>query len=356
MAGSNIDEGTHPEREQPCGNADAYDSYIHDAEPSQPTGTGIREPAAGDSIELADVGAGPSCVGFRETPGRDLFPLLCQRSGLRTLVCCEEERGFGTVPHLCGVLLPEATADPAMKDSQESSGTLTTGTLSASQKLAKSLERRMKRYVGRKRQHDMTFLAASTLTLTSTAGSGESHPTTSRSSTEGPTIDFIEAAYQHSRNPEHHSQQSKCHLLEVYCNARIKLATAVIHRCRRAKRFTLADGDLSTWDGQQQLFRLIKEIQPLHIWCAFPCAPWSTLQSISASRSIAAAIELDRKQQEHIVYLELSCALFVYQTLYHRHFHGEQPATASSAQQPAIVGNRIVSCYRLSLLHGKCSP
>ena len=63
-------------------------------------------------------------------------------------------------------------------------------------------------------------------------------------------------------------------LLEVYASDTSKLTSEVIRQGGRAKRFTKEDGDLSTFEGQCKLLKMIFRYRPKHIWMAPECAPW----------------------------------------------------------------------------------
>ena len=66
-----------------------------------------------------------------------------------------------------------------------------------------------------------------------------------------------------------------CVLLEVYTEEHSPLTEALRSRGHFALRFTRRDGDLSTVDGRRKLWKLIDQYQPLNIWVAPECGPWS---------------------------------------------------------------------------------
>ena len=60
-------------------------------------------------------------------------------------------------------------------------------------------------------------------------------------------------------------------LLEVYAYPDSRL-TAQVEACGGlARRFTQADGDLSTAAGQRALFDWVQKYQPKHIWASPEC-------------------------------------------------------------------------------------
>ena len=75
-------------------------------------------------------------------------------------------------------------------------------------------------------------------------------------------------------------------LLEVYAQPNSRLSEEVIRQGGRAERFTIEHGDLSTFEGQMQLLRMIFRLRPKNIWVAPECHPWCAWNRFNASRSI----------------------------------------------------------------------
>ena len=60
-------------------------------------------------------------------------------------------------------------------------------------------------------------------------------------------------------------------LLEVYAQPNSRLAEEVERLGGKSERFTKEHGDLSTFDGQVQLLRMMCRLRPNHIWVAPEC-------------------------------------------------------------------------------------
>ena len=82
------------------------------------------------------------------------------------------------------------------------------------------------------------------------------------------------------------AQDRKTHLdlLEIYCEEDSNLTSVFTSLGMKAKRFTRKDGDLSTQAGQEKLWRMIEEEQPLHIWVAPECKFWGNFSRWNSGR------------------------------------------------------------------------
>ena len=92
-----------------------------------------------------------------------------------------------------------------------------------------------------------------------------------------------------------------------------------------AIRFTMADGDLSTLEGQAKLWSVINKHQPLHIWVAPECGPWSGWNHLNMYKSIHLFDQVCKKRREQLKHIELCSQLCRFQSARKRHFHLEEP-------------------------------
>eukprot|EP00435_Cladocopium_sp_Y103_P029622 s3705_g7.t1 len=102
-------------------------------------------------------------------------------------------------------------------------------------------------------------------------------------------------------------------------------------------RFGLNQGDLSTYEGRCQLYRILRS-GPKHIWLAPKCKAWCKWNQFNASRSIETAQKVYQAQDDDLVHLLLCAALFRLQVLrgdsYHCHL--EQPVGSLMLSQDCL--------------------
>ena len=116
-----------------------------------------------------------------------------------------------------------------------------------------------------------------------------------------------------------------------------RLTDAVKAAGGRAARFTRADGDLSTPEGQRRLFDLIYIHQPEHIFVAPECGPWSSWSKFNSSRGLLGWQRVQDQRVEQLVFLRLCNTLCDLQVKSGRHFHIEQPQMSEMFDQPALL-------------------
>ena len=129
---------------------------------------------------------------------------------------------------------------------------------------------------------------------------------------------------------------SKLDLLEVYCEPNSRLTEVALQQGLKARRFTREDGDLSTKEGQQQLWKLIEQTQPEHIWVAPECRYWGNFSRLNRSKSTTTAHKIDEGRKHEKIHLRLCCELFWHQVIHRRHFHLEQPQGSEALVQKEL--------------------
>ena len=123
-----------------------------------------------------------------------------------------------------------------------------------------------------------------------------------------------------------------CVLLEVYTEEHSPLTEALRSRGHFALRFTRRDGDLSTVDGRRKLWKLIDQYQPLNIWVAPECGPWSGWNKLNQFKSVAMFDKIQNLQAKELQHVELCSELCRFQVKRSRQFHLEQPNGSSMPQ------------------------
>ena len=129
---------------------------------------------------------------------------------------------------------------------------------------------------------------------------------------------------QHGHNPGH--SRSSLDVLEVYCSADSRLTSQCQQQGLRALRFGLKQGDLNTYEGRCQLYKVLQS-SPKHIWTSPKCKAWCKWSQFNANRSLEAAQRVCQAQEDDEVHLLLCAALFKLQAMRGDsfHFHLEQP-------------------------------
>ena len=104
----------------------------------------------------------------------------------------------------------------------------------------------------------------------------------------------------------------------------------------RAARFTRADGDVSTPEGQRKLLDLIYMHQPERIFVAPECGLWSSWSKFNRSRGLLGWQRVQDQRAEQQVSLRLCNTLCDLQVKSGRHFHIEQPQMSEMFDQPTL--------------------
>ena len=126
-------------------------------------------------------------------------------------------------------------------------------------------------------------------------------------------------------------------LLEVYASDSSRLTSEVIRQGGRAKRFTHQDGDLSTFEGQCNLLKMIIRFRPKHIWLAPECAPWCQWNKFNSLRSVESWNKVHRSQEESRNHLRFCAFVMKIQLSLNGHFHLENPLLSGMWEQPEMT-------------------
>ena len=129
--------------------------------------------------------------------------------------------------------------------------------------------------------------------------------------------------------------RSRSQLLEVYCSSESSLTEQCNREGMVATRFGLRQGDLSTVEGRQQLFRVLVTSLPEHIWMSPKCKAWCKWNIFNMNRSRLTAQKVIQAREEERVHLLLCDALFQFQQWRSPvcHAHLEQPKGSQLVHQ-----------------------
>jgi hypothetical protein len=89
-------------------------------------------------------------------------------------------------------------------------------------------------------------------------------------------------------------------LLEIYCEPESTLTTTINEMGMKAKRFTRQDGDLSTAEGREKLWKMIDREQPRNIWVAPECRFWGNFSRWNSGRSTATAETIQAGREREV--------------------------------------------------------
>ena len=161
-------------------------------------------------------------------------------------------------------------------------------------------------------------------------------------------IEFLEREFalilETQRETKQHGQWG-LDLLEVYCGETSEITRQALNLGLRAKRFTVNHGDLSTAEGQQRLWSLIRRERPREIWVAPECGPWGNFSRLNMSRSTSTADRIHKKRHHKRVHLRLCNEIFLHQMTVGGNFHMEQPQGSELILQPEVRDIRVgTSC------------
>ena len=128
----------------------------------------------------------------------------------------------------------------------------------------------------------------------------------------------------------------RIHLLEIFCGPNSELTRQTLQLRGSAMRCGLAQGDLSTAGGRQQLFEQIVKHQPKHIWVSPTCSPWCSWSVLNAGKSMSMFRHIQQQREDHLYQLAIGIVLFRHQTSAQRHLHWEQPRRSLMFKSPLL--------------------
>ena len=130
--------------------------------------------------------------------------------------------------------------------------------------------------------------------------------------------------------------QPRLQVLEVFCSPESELTRQVNQLGYRASRHGIQEGDLSSKEGRQQLFKTLLESRPQHVWFSPTCGPWCAWSFLNESQSVAGFQHVQEQRDQHLYQLALGLVLYRYQCIHQRHLHWEQPARSLMLKTPYL--------------------
>ena len=125
-------------------------------------------------------------------------------------------------------------------------------------------------------------------------------------------------------------------VLEIYANPDSRLTETVNQLGGRAQRFTAADGDLATSEGQRALWDLLQRTQPRHVWASPDCRVWSTWTRLNAARSPRFCQQMHASRKQDLVHWSLCHKICQWQKQNQRDFHLELPLSPALDKEEAL--------------------
>ena len=135
---------------------------------------------------------------------------------------------------------------------------------------------------------------------------------------------------------QHTPISGRCELAEVFCNDDSMLTKQMLSLGKRAFRFGLAQGDLSTEAGRAALFYRLATQQPENLWFSPECGPWSPWTQLNSQKSIESWDYYQVLRRSKMYQIALGIVLCRFQISRGKHFHWEQPLKSMMFKSPLI--------------------
>ena len=132
------------------------------------------------------------------------------------------------------------------------------------------------------------------------------------------------------------TDQSTLHVLEIFCSDQSELTRQTNQLGYRAKRHGLSQGDLSTVEGRQTLFKTLVSENPQNVWYSPTCGPWCSWSFLNESKTQEGFDRIHEKRMNHLYQLALGVVIFRYQVSMQRHMHWEQPRRSLMLRIPVM--------------------
>jgi len=138
------------------------------------------------------------------------------------------------------------------------------------------------------------------------------------------------------KSPKQPGRKSQLDVLEIYCGENSRITAMAQQMGLKARRFTKADGDLRTAEGQRVLWELLERECPRDVWMAPECGPWGNFSRLNLCRSSTTCQKVLDDREEQRLHLKLCDEVYNYQVLNGNHFHMEQPQGSIAFDQPEM--------------------
>ena len=149
-------------------------------------------------------------------------------------------------------------------------------------------------------------------------------------------LNMITQEFQEVHKYAHQSQSKTLHILEVFCSEGSEIAKQANNMGYRGRRFSRAQGDLSTPAGRRELFRVVCSEKPKDIWFSPTCGPWSSWSNFNEKRSLEAFDAIHQQREQQLYQLALGIVLLRFQFANGNHLHWEQPKRSLMFSTPLL--------------------
>lgn len=172
----------------------------------------------------------------------------------------------------------------------------------------------------------------------------------------------IEKEYQTACDQFHKSSRKTSkpmHLFEVFCSTTSRLTQQVLNLGCTARRYCKEHTDLMTCEGRAVLFQDLLEHEPMHVWFAPECGPWSAWSNLNQSKSIESWLNIQNQRWENIDQLALGVVLLRHQRSRANHLHWEQPSRSHMFQTPIlqeVYAKTVAAEFDMCNLGNLCDP
>ena len=128
----------------------------------------------------------------------------------------------------------------------------------------------------------------------------------------------------------------KSTLFEVMCSPDSELTRQCQQLGYKARRFGLAEGDLSTTQARRKFFAHLIAERPEHLRYSPECAPWCRWSAMNMSKSVESLTHVLDARWQRLWQVALGVVLFEHQVSNDQHFHLEQPDGSAMLKLPAL--------------------
>ena len=135
-------------------------------------------------------------------------------------------------------------------------------------------------------------------------------------------------------------------LLEIFCGPQSELTKQTNQLGYKAVRFGYNQGDLSTSEGRNQLFKMLLERDPQNIWFSPTCGPWCSWSVLNEARTEKGFQTIQENRCKVLYQLALGLVLFRFQVSCGRHMHWEQPKRSLMLRNPfmhEVIQNTLLA-------------
>ena len=148
-------------------------------------------------------------------------------------------------------------------------------------------------------------------------------------------------------------------LLEVFCGPQSELTKQTNQLGYRAVRFGYNQGDLSTVEGREQLFKILLERDPQNIWFSPTCGPWCSWSILNEAQTEKGFQTIQEQRCQVLYQLALGLVLFRFQKRCGKHMRWEQPKRSLMLRNPfmhEVIQNTMLAEFDMCQVGAQRDP